>query len=182
MRGFYETVIQPILPKHMDENEWLVAVITLLISYGVFIITQKKRLLLWTEIICIYLFNLLLTTIGDYFLAMPPYDFYDTVDRNSGELADLFLQNIVYPGTLLIIIHLYKTFKPNLILFIFLTGSLLTILETISVYVFHLYEFKTWKSYYSLIFYFFVIGINLLFYHRLDYYIFNRTKQREKIV
>lgn len=43
-----------------------------------------------------------------FYLWSSPYDFYDTVDRNSGELMDIFLQNIVYPGTVLFMMNYYK--------------------------------------------------------------------------
>jgi hypothetical protein len=101
MKEVYENAIKPMLPKNFDGNDWFAIAITIIVIVAIYYITVINRNLLWTEIIGISLLNLQMTTLGDYFLAMPPYDFYDTVDRNSGELMDIFLQNIVYPGTVL---------------------------------------------------------------------------------
>lgn len=166
MRNIYEDAIQPILPKQFDENEWFTLAITVIVCVCVYYVTVKHRTFLWTEMICISLFNLQLTTIGDYFLAMPPYDFYDTVDRNSGEAADILLQNLVYPGFVLFLMHVYKTFKPNKVWFIVGCSILLIVLEAISVY-FHLFTYKGWKLYYSGLFYTMIMWINVVFFERL---------------
>lgn len=174
MKEIYEKGIQPILPKNFDENEWFALVITILISSCVYYITLKKRRFLWSEIICISLLNLQMTTIGDYFLAMPPYDFYDTVDRNSGELTDIFLQNIVYPGTVLLCMHIYKVRNWNKVFFLLASTALLSLLEAISVFCFQLFTYKTWEFYYSVLFYFFVMTVNLIFYEKLNAYLKKR--------
>jgi hypothetical protein len=174
MKEIYEKGIQPILPKNFDENEWYALVITVLISICVYFITVKKRRFLWSEIICISLLNLQMTTIGDYFLAMPPYDFYDTVDRNSGELTDIFLQNITYPGTVLLLMHIYKVRNLNKVCFLLASTVLLSLLEAISVFCFHLFTYKTWEFYYSVLFYFFVMAVNLIFYEKLNAYLKKR--------
>jgi hypothetical protein len=177
MKQLYEDALQPILPKKFDENEWFTLAITVFVSACVYYITVKHRELLWTEIICISLLNLQLTTIGDYFLAMPPYDLYDTVDRNSGEAADIFLQNIVYPGFVLFLMHWYKTFSPNKGLFIIGCATLLTVLECVSVYGFRLFTYKGWKLSYSAMFYVMIMWINVVFFERMARLI--RQRQRD---
>lgn len=174
MKEIYDKAIQPMLPKTFDENEWCVIAITILVIICIYYITPKSRILLWTEIIGISLLNLQLTTLGDYFLAMPPYDFYDTVDRNSGELMDIFLQNIVYPGTVLFIMHFYKKRTINEVVFILISSLILSALESISVYFFHLFTFKSWEYYYSIIFYIFVMTTNVVFYEVFKSIISNR--------
>ncbi|WP_246941648.1 hypothetical protein [Bacillus pinisoli] len=174
MMEIYEKVIKPILPKKFDENEWFTIFITLLVIACVYYITMKSRALLWSQIICVYLLNLQLTTLGDYFLAMPPYDFYDTIDLNSGELFDIFLQNIVYPGTILCFIHFYKKNSSNKVVFILLSALTLFVLEVIAVYIFHLYTYNNWKLYYSFFFYLLVMIINLLYYEKLTKFIEKR--------
>lgn len=167
MNEIYENAIKPFLPKSFDENEWFAIIITALVSYAVYYVTVKKRKLLWTQIICISLLNLQMTTVGDYFLAMPPYDFYDTADRNSGELTDVFLQNIVYPGTVLFIMHWYKRIPIPKFAFLILSVLLLSTLEGISVYFFHLFTYKSWKFYYSILMYLLTMTLNLIFYEKL---------------
>ncbi|MCA1030756.1 hypothetical protein LCL95_06975 [Bacillus timonensis] len=174
MKNFFERayeIAEPMLPKHFDENEWF----TIFISIGTLSISiyllKTSTALLHTEVIGILLFNLLYTTVGDYFLAMPPYDFYDTVDRNSGELMDIFLQNVVYPFTLLNFIYAYKIKKINKFLFFTLAVTALTLLEWISVEFFHLYTFKTWTTWYSSLFYAGVVIANIIFYHTFHRYV-----------
>ncbi len=162
------------LPKTFDENEWCVIAIAILVIICIYYITKKRRILLWSEIIGISLFNLQLTTLGDYFLAMPPYDFYDTVDRNSGELMDIFLQNIVYPGTVLFIMHFYKKRTTNKVVFIIISSLILSALESISIYFFRLFTFKSWEYYYSIIFYIFVMTSNVVFYEVFKSILSNR--------
>ncbi|MFE8699880.1 CBO0543 family protein [Cytobacillus sp. FJAT-54145] len=145
--------------------------ITILILFAIHYVIRKNRKLLWSQIICIFLLNLQMTTIGDYFLAMPPYDFYDTVDRNSGELMDIFLQNIVYPGTVLFLMDRYKRYRPSKVVFIIVSALILTVLEGISVNFFHLFTYKGWKIYYSFFFYVFTMTVNVLFYEKITCFI-----------
>lgn len=176
MNEIYVKAIKPILPQNFDGNEWFAIFITILVIVCVYYITVKSRNLLWSEIICISLLNLQMTTIGDYFLAMPPYDFYDTVDRNSGELIDILLQNIVYPGTILFMMSFYKKFATRKIIFILLSVLLLSTLEGISVFFFRLFTYKGWKFYYSILFYFLVMIINLIFHEKLNHFLRERVK------
>ncbi|WP_409250615.1 hypothetical protein V1502_10565 [Bacillus sp. SCS-153A] len=174
MKEIYENAIKPMLPKQFDENEWFTLAISILIIVAIYYFTVKNRKLLWSQIICISLLNLQLTTIGDYFFAMPPYDFYDTVDRNSGELMDIILQNIVYPGTLLLFMDFYRKKVPNRLVFIIATVFLLTIFEMVSVHIFHLFLYKSWEIQYSIAFYTFVMILNVIFYEKLNAFLDKR--------
>ncbi|MBM6616678.1 CBO0543 family protein [Bacillus suaedaesalsae] len=174
MNDIYEHAIKPMLPKKFDENEWFVIVVTIIVLTGIYYITMKNRHLLWTELISIFLFNLQLATLGDYFLAMPPYDFYDTVDRNSGELMDIFLQNIIYPGTVLFLMSFYNKKTTNKVLFILVSAAILGILEWIGIHLFHLFKYNTWKFYYSVAFYLLVMSLNVLFFDKLRKFLNSR--------
>ncbi|MEO2075914.1 MAG: hypothetical protein ABGX20_11135 [Bacillus sp. (in: firmicutes)] len=173
MMEIYDKAIKPILPKQFDDNEWFILAISLIVGMAVYYISVKRRKLTWSEIICISLLNLQITTLGDYFLAMPPYDFYDTIDNGSGELMDIFLQNLVYPGTLLFFMHVYKSKKPQKWFFIILCTAILGTLEWISVH-FHLFTYKTWSIYYSVLFYCFVMIVNVFYYEKLRKYLVQR--------
>lgn len=175
MNDILRKVIHPILPEKFDENEWFVIAVTIIICLAVFYVFKQKTFLV-TEIVCILLFNLQLTTFGDYFLAMPPYDFYDTVDRPSGEIADIALHYIIYPGTLLFLMHSFKSRKPEVFLFIVSCALLLTALEALSVYIFHLIHYKGWEIYYSSVFYLFIMSFNVIFFQKLSSFINRRLK------
>ncbi|EDL66637.1 hypothetical protein [Bacillus sp. SG-1] len=179
MKEIYEDAIKPMLPKHFDQNEWFTIAITILVIASVYYITVKSRKLLWSQIICISLLNMQLTTVGDYFFAMPPYDFYDTVDRNSGELADIILQNIVYPGTILYFMHLYKRVLNSKLLFILLCVGMLTVFEAVSVHLFNLFTYKSWKLAYSIGFYAFVMILNVVFYEKLNAFLEKRIGKEQ---
>ncbi|QPC47890.1 hypothetical protein [Mangrovibacillus cuniculi] len=145
MSGFLQKsndIFQPILPKQFDENEYFTLAISVLVIVCITVLQKKKKVFLTTEIIAILLLNLLYTTLGDYFLAMKPYDFYDTVDHNSGEIMDILLQNIVYPFTLLILMYFYARYKLNSFMYIIFGAMLLCILEWISVKFFNLFTYK----------------------------------------
>jgi hypothetical protein len=95
----------------------------------------------------------------------------------SRELMDIFLQNIVYPGTVLFMMNYYKKLKPNKLVFIFVSVGVLTGLEAIGVYFFHLFTYKTWELYFSIIFYFFVMISNVFFFEKLKTLINNRISR-----
>jgi hypothetical protein len=175
LESVYE-ILEPMLPKKFDENEVFTLLITIFVLMFFFYLQKKKTVLLKTEVIALLLFNMLYATVGDYFLAMDPYDFYDTVDHDSGEIMDVLLHNFVYPLQLLILMHFYAKFKPNIFLYILLGAGILFTLEWISVTFFHLYLFKKWKFIYSLIFYIFVLTFNVFFYNKFHSYIQNQIQ------
>ncbi|TXC81586.1 hypothetical protein FS935_22045 [Metabacillus litoralis] len=164
-------ILEPILPRKFDENEWFTIFITILVLSVFTYLHKRYNTLLTTEIIAILLFNLLYTTVGDYFLAMEPYDLYDTVDHDSGELMDILLQTIVYPFTLLILMNYYAEKSLNNLLYIMFGAGLLLGLEWVGTEFFNLFTYKKWKLWYSLIFYIPVMISNIFFYNKFHGYI-----------
>jgi hypothetical protein len=173
-------ILKPILPKQFDENEWITITISLFVFFFFLYVHRRRRVLLLTEIIAILLFNLLYTTVGDYFLAMDPYDFYDTVDHDSGEIMDVLLQNIAYPFSLLILMHFYAIYKPNTVLYIAFGTLLLYGLDWVSVEFFNLFTYKTWKSWYSLLFYIPVMTLNILFFNKFHQYVWRKISLKSE--
>ncbi|WP_413306232.1 hypothetical protein AA0X95_05360 [Bacillus sp. 1P10SD] len=165
MDNVVETLLKiydPISPKHFDKNEWWIICLFFFIGYVVFYLHKKSRLIATSELILIFLFNIYFASIGDYVLAMDPVDLYDTVDLNSGELFDIPLHIVVYPGTIYIVLHSYLLLSPKKSHFIVFWALLLSLLEWISTHFFHLYTYKGWNLIFSFLFYVVVITVNLL--------------------
>ncbi|MEK3885093.1 CBO0543 family protein [Paenibacillus sp. PL2-23] len=175
----WHELMKPMLPAPFDGNEYFTIASTLIVLAVFFYVHRRKPALLQTEIVAILLFNLLYATIGDYFLAMKPYDFYNTVDHDSGELMDLLLQNVVYPFTLLIMMHVYASLQPRRRLFIPICTAVLVLLEWIGEEYFQLYTYKSWKLWYSAVFYIFVLIVNVLFFIRFRHTIHRLRAQVE---
>lgn len=173
------SLLQPILPKKFDENEWFTIAITILVFTVCIYLLKKHPVFLRTEVIALLLLNLLYSTVGDYTLAMKPYDFYDTVDHDSGEIMDILLQNIVYPFTIIILVFFYVRWKPNKLLYTILGATILLGLEWVSVKYFHLFTLKSWKSWYSFFFYLPVLWINIWFYEKLHRYLLSQIRQNQ---
>ncbi|MDR7235897.1 CBO0543 family protein [Neobacillus drentensis] len=155
-------IYKPIAPKHFDENEWWIIILFFLIGYIVFFLHMKSRLLATSELLLIFLFNIYFASLGDYVLAMKPIDLYDTVDLDSGELFDIPLHTVVYPGTIYIALQFYLLLNPKKLHYIVFWGLLLTLLEWISVHFFHLFTYKGWNLLFSFLFYLVVITVNLI--------------------
>jgi hypothetical protein len=65
---------------------------------------------------------------------------------------------------------------PSNLLYIILGAGILYGLEWIGVEFFNLFTYKTWKSWYSLVFYFPVMIINIIFYNKFHRYIKNKIE------
>lgn len=172
-------LLQPLMPVEFDGNEIYSLVIISLIITGVVWIMRKDQLLSSMEVIFIWVFNLFYSSLGDYFLAMEPYDFYDTVDRNSGELTDIILQNLGYPGFALIAVHFYVKYQPKKWYYAgyVLLAVLVTLaLETIGVKYFELYVYKDWSVFKSFLFYIPVYLLNFWLIDKVRAYIEKRRK------
>lgn len=170
-------LLAPLTPKTFDKNEVYVLVIMVFVWALFSILHKKDPKLLLTEIVCLYVFNLLFATVGDRILAEPPFDFYDTLDYNHGELFDSILQLFVYPVPILIAIHFYRKFKLSLLLYTFFCACFLVGLEWISVNYFNLFQYKEWKTSYSFLFYIFAVFANLLLSNSLKKVIEKRQKR-----
>lgn len=166
-------IIARIAPVDFDKNEWFIIIIFIVICYAIYFV-YKQKILMLTESLCIFFFNLYLAFLGDYSLALPPYDLYDTVDRPTWELADIPIHFIVYPGSILYLMHWFKKTQTKALPFIIICTLILTGLEAGSVYVFNLIQYKKWKLGYSLLFYFVVMIVNVFLYKKLAAFIEKR--------
>lgn len=155
------SLLRPLTPKTFDLNEYFIITITLLVCGIFFLLHNKDRLLLHTEIIAIIIFNVLFATVGDRILAEPPLDFYDTVDYAHGEFFDSILQIFVYPIPILISIHFYRKLKPNKVFYVILWAGILSVLEWISERFFNVFQYNKWNILLSFCFYLFVMIVNL---------------------
>ncbi|WP_282138897.1 hypothetical protein [Rossellomorea aquimaris] len=104
-------------------------------------------------------------------MAEPPLDLYDTLDYGHGEFFDSILQIVVYPIPIILFIHFYRKWKPNKIVYILLYGFFLVGLEWISAEYFDVFQFKTWKTSYSYVFYCCVLTVNLIFAGQIKKYL-----------
>ncbi|MFP3360525.1 hypothetical protein R0K17_24740, partial [Planococcus sp. SIMBA_143] len=73
-------LLEPLLPKTFDQNEIFVLLIMVLCICSFVIVHHLDPQLLQTEIIALFVFNILFSTVGDRMLAEPPLDLYDTLD------------------------------------------------------------------------------------------------------
>lgn len=160
-------LIKPILPEQFDKNEFFVLTITLIVWISYFIFHKRFQLLLKTEMICLYVFNLLFAQIGDRLLAEPPLDFYNTLDRDYGELFDSVLQIFVYPFPIMIAVQIFYKFKPNSLIYILLCAFILSMFEWVSVKFFDVFQYNNWSTWFSFGFYCFAVLVNLIFYKKI---------------
>jgi hypothetical protein len=70
--------------------------------------------------------------------------------------------------------NFYKKKITNKLVFILVSVGILTGLEAIGVYIFHLFTYKTWKFYYSILFYLLVMISNVFFFEKLKTFLKNR--------
>ncbi|SFB19568.1 MULTISPECIES: hypothetical protein [unclassified Bacillus (in: firmicutes)] len=160
-------IYEPISPKHFDKNEWWIISLFFFIGFIVFYLHKKSRLVTTSELLLIFFLNIYLASLGDYILAMDPVDLYDTVDLNSGELFDIPLHMIIYPGTIYIALHFYLLIRPKKSYYIVFWALLLTFLDWISTHFFHLYTYKGWNLRYSFLVYLVIMTVNLLLLTRV---------------
>lgn len=160
-------LLKPILPEQFDKNEFYVLAITIIVGISFFVLHKRFQLLLKTEMICLYVFNLLFAQVGDRILAEPPLDFYNTLDRDYGELFDSILQVFVYPFPIMIAVQIFWKFKPNSLIYILLCAFILSMFEWISVRIFDVFQYNNWSTWYSFGFYCMAVLVNLIFYKKI---------------
>jgi hypothetical protein len=158
----FHKIYDPISPKHFDKNEWWIICLCFLMGFAVFYLHKKCRLIATSELLLIFLFNTYFGELGDYVLAMPPVDLYDTVDLDSGEFFDIPLHAVVYPCTIYVALHFYLLLNPKKSYYIVFWASILIFFEWISVHFFHLFTYKGWNLIFSFLFYLVVMTLNLL--------------------
>jgi hypothetical protein len=169
-------IYEPISPKQFDANEWWTLFITFLVLFTVFYLHRKHQRIYLSSLIFIFLFNIYYASLGDYVLAVKPIDLYDTVDRDSGEIFDIPLHMLVYPGVIYIFQHYFLWKQPRKVPYYIICGLILTLLEWLSVHFFHLFLYKEWKLVFSIPFYIIVMVINLKLFLYVHYRFEKETK------
>ncbi|OZM58098.1 hypothetical protein CIB95_00530 [Lottiidibacillus patelloidae] len=159
--SLFRKIYEPISPKQFDANEWWIIFITSMVVLIIIFLHKKYRKISLSELLFIFLFNIYYASVGDYVLAVKPVDLYDTVDRNSGELFDMPLHIITYPGVLYIFLFYFLVKRPKKTTFVFICAALLTFFEWVSVEFFHLFLYKGWNLFLSFPFYAIVVYLNL---------------------
>ncbi|RSK28833.1 hypothetical protein EJF36_19210 [Bacillus sp. HMF5848] len=157
--------LEPLLPIAFDKNEIFTIVIVFI---TVIILKLLPRAMKTSIFIFMYVFNVALTVFGDYLLAGNPYNLYDTLDKNSGELFDFILHLIVYPSSILILISVYICYskKPLSFIFILCSAAVLILLELISL-SFDLFTYINWNIKYSFGVYIIIMAINTVVFRYL---------------
>lgn len=163
IQDLFHKFYDPITPVSFDINEYYTIVITCL-TVGLAIFLHKKhRKMMFSEALTLFLYNVYVTSLFEFILAIKPIDLYDTLDRNYGEIYDFFLQAVTYPCTIFIFMHFFLTWKMSKIPFILLGTATLVLMEWISEHYFSLFTYKGWKLIYSIPFYMFILTINVYF-------------------
>ncbi|KGX85918.1 CBO0543 family protein [Pontibacillus marinus] len=163
-------ILNPILPKRFDENETYIIVIATLVTWICLYVQKRYKPIRSTEYLSLFLLNAYLAVVGEAFLAEPPLDLYDTVDKPKAEIADIILQIFVYPPTIIIAMQYYAYRKPQAWYPLVFAG-VLTLLEWISIEAFHLFQYKKWNIYYSYFLYVIVMVLNILFFNKIHAFI-----------
>ncbi|MBM7619199.1 hypothetical protein JOC95_001048 [Bacillus tianshenii] len=166
MNNVYSNIFKPIIPKQFDENEIYTIAITILVLGVLYFLLKRESQLSAVEVSSIYLFNLFITTTLESLFAEHPLDFYDTLDYAHAEIFDVVLQTLVYPPPIIIALYFYSKYKPNWLIYTLFWALLLTCLELVSLQ-FNLFQFKSWSSIYSFIFYVFTMVVNIIFFRRV---------------
>lgn len=164
-------ILEPLTPKTFDKNELFVIGILILCWCILIVVHRFEPLLLRSEIISLYVFNMWFATVGDRILAEPPLDYYDTLDYPHGELFDSILQVGVYPVPIVLFFYFYRKYKPNKVAFVFVYALILVILEWISEDSFNVFQFKEWNAINSYVFYCFALTFNMIFFGQVKKYL-----------
>jgi hypothetical protein len=172
--------IEVIRPERFDGNEIYVICIALIIVGVLYFLEKKYKCLYASELLFIWAFDHMLSVTGDYLLALPPWDLYDTFDEADVDLVDILVHTIDYPGLVIIFVCIYALTKARGIrkVAIVLSGAFTgAVVEFIGVMYLHTFLYKRWNTFYSFLFYILVFSINLYIYDKVHQYV---TEKRQK--
>lgn len=134
-----------------------------------------------TELLFLWATDHVLGIIGDYILALPPLDLYDTFDQADADVGDILLHNINYPFLVISFVCIYALTKAkglNKLLVIMLGAVTGVIVEFIGVEFFNLFLYKRWNTFFSFLFYLVVFHSNFFIYDKVHQYI---DKKRQSL-
>jgi hypothetical protein len=150
------------IPNKFDKNEVFIFV-SLLIVLTVSVFLPKRFSL--TQVVYILVFNFYLGVIVDQILAVPPYDFYDIMDKPKMDIMDLIIYTLIYPLSAYIFYYFADKLrkKNRAAIFIFILGySAISLgLEWIASKL-GVYKYNDWSFMFSGLAYLLIFSINTL--------------------
>lgn len=160
------------LPKHFDENEWLI-IIGLVLC--VFLVRLPKKMP--TEVTyLIVLLSLAIPNVVDHSIAaISPFDLYQLTDTEKYEVFDVLLSGVYVPFGYLCV-YIYEWFRPKkmkIVLYILNWAIFAICFEFVCVKL-HVFTYHGWRLAYSFPTYLLVISIFLAYY---EFLIFQHKKK-----
>ncbi len=155
-------------PERFDLNEWFIILTATTVVVIALLLPKRFSPPLTTFIL---LFNVFLGQTTDFLIGVPPYDLYDANDRPKYEIMDFVLYFSSYPPVAYILLHFYDKWEVKglrRILYIgggaFLTMGLEWVAELA-----HVFKYKEWRLWYSLLVYIGIYTLNILALHLARY-------------
>jgi hypothetical protein len=150
------------LPSKFDTNEVFIFISLLLVlTVSVFLPSRFSA----TQVVYILVFNFFLGVIVDQILAVPPYNFYDIMDKPKMDIMDLIIYSLLYPLSAYIFYNLADIIrnKARAAIFIIIIGySAISLgLEWIASKL-GVYKYSGWTFTLSGLSYLLIFSINAL--------------------
>ncbi|HEY0827606.1 MAG TPA: CBO0543 family protein, partial [Bacilli bacterium] len=155
-------------PERFDLNEWFILLTATTVILIVLLLPKRFPPALTAFIL---LFNVFLGQTVDFLIGVPPYDLYDVNDSPKYEITDFVLYFSSYPSVAYTMLHFYDKWEvkgSRVILYIggwsFLTMGLEWAAELA-----HVFKYKEWRLWYSLLVYIGIYILNILALHLARY-------------
>jgi hypothetical protein len=150
------------LPKKFDSNElFILAVLLLVLTVFAFLPKRFTK----SQVVFIIIFNFFLGVVVDQILAVPPYDFYDIMDKPKMDIMDLIIYTFLYPLTAYFFFFLsdvvIKKNRAAIALMIIGWSSFVLGLEWLASQ-FGVYNYKEWSYILSAFSYLIIFSLNTL--------------------
>ncbi|MBD8069438.1 hypothetical protein [Bacillus sp. PS06] len=153
-----------IMPKKFDENEIFVLIV---ISGLLLISILTKKLFPIHVFLPIIFINSFIGQLYDVFLAIPPFDIYDSFDTTKYDLFDAVLYLIVYPLYGYLFFYSFERFyRISAWIHVIAWAGASTFFEWVSLY-FNVFQYDNWHISYSFPVYLSVFTTHVFFYRWL---------------
>jgi hypothetical protein len=163
------------LPIKFDANEWFI-LLNSVFGYT-WVLFLPKRYPKAISILVV-LFCVLVATIFDHIIGIPPLDMYDINDQKNYELMDIFTYFMYSPYALLFV-YLYDKFDPKgLYITPYIVGwSILSVIFEWLAVKCHVFTYNNWSLIYSFSVYLVSTTLELNFF-RFIYRYFSETRKK----